>query len=62
MVDGLAGVGAGGDGDAADEALIPWGTDFKGFAVDPFLTAEEKAGLFAGAHLHIAAPEIACLL
>ena len=57
VVDGLAGVGAGGDGYAADQALIPGRADFKRFAVDPFLAAEQKSGLRSRAHLHGRAPE-----
>jgi hypothetical protein len=45
VVDGLAGIGAGGDGDAADEALIPGRADFKRISVDPFLAAQQKARL-----------------
>ena len=52
MIDGLAGVGAGGDGDAADEALVPRRADFERFAVVPFFAAEKKAGLRARAHFH----------
>jgi hypothetical protein len=46
--------GAGGDGDAGGEALIPGRADFNGFAVAPLFAAEEKAGLRAWAHLHVA--------
>jgi hypothetical protein len=49
---GLASVCAGGDGDVANEALIPWRADFEGFTVAPLLAAKEKACLRTWAHLH----------
>ncbi len=59
VVDGLAGVGAGGDGDAADQALVPRRADFKRFAVDPFLAAQQKSCLRSRPHFHGAyAPDV----
>ena len=52
VVHGLAGVGAGGDGDAADEALVPWRADFERIAVDPFLAAQQKSRLRSRPHFH----------
>ena len=47
VIDGLARIGAGGDGDAAHEALVPRRADFERLAVDPFLAAEQKSRLRA---------------
>jgi hypothetical protein len=52
VIDGLARVGAGGDGDAADEPLVPRRADFEGFAFDPFLAAQQKSRLRARTHFH----------
>ena len=52
VIDGLARVGAGGNRDAANEALVPWRANFEGFAFNPFLAAQQKASLRARSHLH----------
>jgi len=48
----LAGVGAGCDGDAAYQALVPRRADLERLAFDPFLAAEQEAGLSTRTHFH----------
>ena len=52
VVDGLACVGAGGDGDSSDETLVPWRADFNGITVNPFLAAQQKSRLRSRTHFH----------
>ena len=52
MIDGLACIGAGGYGYAADESAVPRRADFERLTVDPFFAAKKKAGLRAGTHFH----------